>query len=63
MAGAQLLGLWTDSEPDPLDSVYSDLHNRRSMLLQVCLLAHQPSQSCALHQCGKFAIFLVSNRT
>ena len=36
MRGSQVVGLWMDAEPDPVDSMYSDLHNRRSIILQVC---------------------------
>ncbi len=31
-----MVGLWMEAEPDPVDSMYSDLHNRRSIILQVC---------------------------
>lgn len=35
VSGSQVLGLWRSGEPDPVDSMYSDLNNRKSMILQV----------------------------
>lgn len=35
MSGSKLVSLWLGDEPDPLDSPYSDMHNKNNMLLQV----------------------------
>ena len=35
LQGSRLLGMWLGEDADPLDSPYCNMHNRKSMILQV----------------------------
>ncbi len=54
LQGSHLLGMWLGEDADPLDSPYCNMHNRKSMILQVSQSSNQTISNSSYKSGSKF---------